>query len=69
MRAVLWKPLPPIVRLPFLKPVYCRVKSENKPKVKGQECYALRTEADYAQDFVRMLTRYRTVLVTRNITW
>ena len=60
---------PPVVLLPFLKPGYCKVKRENKAQAKAQECFYLGPAPNYPRDSVRVLTRHRTVLITRNITW
>jgi len=60
---------PPVVLLPFLKPGYCKVKRENKSQAKAQECFYLGPAPNYPRDSVRVLTRHRTVLITRNITW
>ena len=59
----------PVVLLPFLKPVCCKVKRENKSQPKAQECVYLGPAPNYPQDSVRVPTRDRTVLIMHHITW
>ena len=60
---------PPVVRLPFLKPGYCKVKRENKSQPKAQERFYLGPAPNHPRDAVRVLTKYRTLRITRNVTW
>ena len=55
--------------LPFLKPDYCKVKRENKSQAKPQECFYLGPAPNHPQDAVRALTKHRTLLIARHITW
>ena len=55
--------------LPFLKPGYCKVKRENKSQPKAQECSYLGPAHNHPLDAVRVLTKHRTLLITRHVTW
>ena len=55
--------------LPFLKPGYCKVKRENRPQAKAQECVHLGPAPSHPRDAVRVLTKHRTLLITRHVTW
>ena len=43
--------------------------AESKLQVKAQECFYLGSAPDYPRDSVRVPTKHRTVLITREITW
>ena len=60
---------PPVVLLPFLKPGYRKVKRENKSQAKAQECFYLGPAPNRPRDVVRVLTKHRTLLITRHVTW
>ena len=60
---------PRVVLLPFLKPGYANVNTENESQAKVQECFYLSPAPNYPRDSVRVLTTHRTVLITRHITW
>ena len=55
--------------LPFLKPGYCKIKRENKSQPKAQECFYLGPATNHPRDAVRVLTKHRTLLITRHVTW
>ena len=66
----MWYGNPPtVVLLPFLKAGKCKVKRENKSPAKAQRRFYLGPAPNYPRDPARVLTRHRTVLITRNITW
>ena len=54
---------------PFLKPVVCRVKRNNKSQPKAQDCYYVGPAIDHPRDCIRVLTANRSILTTRNVTW
>ena len=60
---------PPVVLLPFLKPGYRGVKRENKAQPKAQECVHLGPAPNHTRDAVRVLTKHRTLRITRHVTW
>ena len=53
----------------FLKPAIYRVKRENKSQPKAQDCYYVGPSVNHPRDCMRVLTTYRTILTTRNVTW
>ena len=59
----------PVVLLPFFKPGYCKAKRGNKSRAKAQEWFCLDPAPNHARDAVRVLTKHRTLLITRHITW
>ena len=65
----MWHSSPSPVVLPCLKPGYAKIKRGNEFQAKAQECFYLGPAPNYPRDSVRMLTRHRTVLFTRSITW
>ena len=54
---------------PFLKPAVCRVKRANKSLPKAQDCYYVGPGVTHTRDCMRVLTAYRSILTTRNVTW
>ena len=54
---------------PFLKPVVCRVKRNNKSQPKAQDCYYVGPGVNRPRDCIRVLTANRSILTTRNVTW
>ena len=60
---------PLVVVLPLLKPGYCKVSRESKSQANAHECFYLGPAPNYPRDSVRVLTKHRAVLITRNITW
>ena len=60
---------PPVVLLPFLKPGYCKVKRESKSQAKSRECFHLGPASNHPRNAVRVLTKHRTLLMTRHVTW
>ena len=61
--------LPPVVLLPFLKPGYCKVRRKNKSQPKAQEWFYLGSAPNHPRDAVRVLTKHRTLRITRHVTW
>ena len=55
--------------LPFLKPGFCRRKRGHKLEPKAQECYYLGPSMNHPHDAMRVLTKGRIVVTTRNVTW
>ena len=53
----------------FLKPAIYRVERENKSQPKAQDCYYVGSSVKHPHDCMPVLTTYRTILTTRNITW
>ena len=60
---------PPVVLLPFLKPGYCKMKRKNKSQPKAQECFYLGPAPNHPRDAVRVLTKHRTLRITRHVNW
>ena len=58
-----------VVLLPFVKPGYCKVRRENKSQAKANECFYLGPAPNHSQDAVRVLTKHRTLIITRHVTW
>ena len=58
----------PVVLLPFLKAGYCKVKREDKSQIKAQESFYLSPAPNHPRDAVRVLTKHRTLLITRHVT-
>ena len=54
--------------LHFLTPGYCKVKRENKSRAKAQGWFYLGLSPNYPRDAVRVLTKHRTLLITRHVT-
>ena len=65
-QAVIVRSYGPSLPLPFLKSGHCKVKRENKSQAKAHECFtwALRLTTP-----ARVLTKHRTLLITRHVTW
>ena len=59
----------PVVVLPFFKPGYCKLKRENRSQAKVPEWFYVVPAPSYRRDSVPMLTKHRTVRITRTITW
>ena len=59
----------PLKLLPFLKPGFCRQKRVNKLQPKARECFYLGPPINYPHDAMRVLTKGRSVVTTRNVTW
>ena len=55
--------------LPFLKPGYYKLKKEIKSQGKAQECFYLGPAPSHPRDAVRVLTKHRTLIITRHVTW
>lgn len=55
--------------LPFLKPGFCRRKRGHKLEPKAQQCYYLGPFMNHPHDAMRVLTKERIVVTTRNVTW
>ena len=55
--------------LPFLKPGFCRQRRLHKLEPKAQECYYLGPPMNHPHDAMRVLTKGRIVVTTRNVAW
>ena len=60
---------PPVVLLYFLKPGYCKMKRKIKSLLKQQDWFYLGPAPNHPRDAVRVLTKHRTLRITRHVTW
>ena len=67
----MWYGSPPLAGevWPFPKPVIYRVKIANKSQPKAQDRYYVGPSVNHPRDCMRVLTTYRTILTTCNVTW
>ena len=61
--------VPEVKLLPFFEPGYCTYKRTSKCMPKAQECFYLGPGYNYPRDSMRMQTKGRYVITTRNVTW
>ena len=61
--------VPEVKLLPLFKPGYCKYKRTSKCMPKAQECFYLGPGYNYPRDSMRMQTKGRYVITTRNVTW
>ena len=66
----MWYGSPPPRRAvwPFLKPVVCRVKRNNKFQPKAQDCHCVGPGVNHPRDCMVLIAN-RSKLTTRNVTW